>query len=461
MSSTTGAEPGGHLIARFSSRLHVVLDGLGHTPAWSMTADEQRTVLVELTRAQARIGELRLRVLAAGNSADIAAQSGASSTAAWLAHATTGMGSVARAEVRLAAQLDTTCAATREALAAGRVSLGQAGVIVKAVNGLPAEAGAGVREVAEKHLIGLAADHDEKALTVLGRRVFEVVDPAAADAQEGRRLAAEETAAARSCYLHLFDNGNGTHTGRFKIPSLHAVMLRKILHAFLAPRHASATRAGATRAARRTGPHPSPGSQSARAQEDAEADTGTGPGEAEAGATRVSRPEQLGQGFCDLLERFPAQRLPRAGGVSASVVVLLDYEKLLSGLGSAQLDTGEQVSAGLARRLACEAGIIPVVYRRVLGGRPVVLDMGRRRRFHTASQRIAMGIEQGGCTADSCDRPAGWCDAHHDGLSWAEGAGTSVEHGRLLCPFHHGKAHSPSYRTERLPDGRVSFHRRT
>jgi hypothetical protein len=54
-------------------------------------------------------------------------------------------------------------------------------------------------------------------------------------------------------------------------------------------------------------------------------------------------------------------------------VVLLDYDRLLSGLGSAHLDTGEAISAACARLLASEAGVIPAVYRHVLGGPSVVL----------------------------------------------------------------------------------------
>jgi hypothetical protein len=173
-----------------------------------------------------------------------------------------------------------------------------------------------------------------------------------------------------------------------------------------------------------------------------------------------SRPEQLGQAFGELLERMPADRLPRSGGVSATVVVLLDYATLLSGTGAAKLDTGELISASLARRLACQAGVIPTVYQRLLGGRSVVLDMGRRSRFHTEHQRIALDLEQGGCTADGCDRPAGWCQAHHE-IPWQDGGVTSVRNGRLLCPFHHRRAHDQNYDTTHLPDGKVVFHRRT
>jgi hypothetical protein len=148
----------------------------------------------------------------------------------------------------------------------------------------------------------------------------------------------------------------------------------------------------------------------------------------------------MGEALCRLLERLPADRLPRAGGLSATVVVLLDYDKLLTGLGAAQLDTGEAVSAGLARRLLCEAGVVPAVYRRILGGPSVVLDVGRKARFHTEPQRIAMTLRDGGCTAEGCDRPPGWTEAHHDAVSCSDGGATSVDNGRLLCRFHHARA---------------------
>jgi hypothetical protein len=168
----------------------------------------------------------------------------------------------------------------------------------------------------------------------------------------------------------------------------------------------------------------------------------------------------LGAAFCELLERLPADRLPTSGGVSATVVVTLDHDRLLSGLGAAQLDTGHAISAAAARRLACEAGIVPAVYRRVLGGPSVVLDLGRKTRLHTEAQRLALAIRDGGCTAEGCDRPPGWCHAHHD-TPWAAGGTTTVDNGRLLCAHHHHRAHDPRYQTTHLPTGKVAFHRRT
>jgi hypothetical protein len=176
----------------------------------------------------------------------------------------------------------------------------------------------------------------------------------------------------------------------------------------------------------------------------------------------------MGQAFCEFLERFPADRLPKAGadtapkagGVSATVPVLLDYDKLLSGLGAAHLDTGVPISAGEARRLACTAGLIPVAYRRAIDGRSVVLDIGRRRRLHNPPQRIAFTVRDRGCTTVGCDRPAAWCHAHHD-TPWSQGGGTSVADGRLLRGFHHPNAHSPHHHITHRNDGNVEFHRRT
>lgn len=134
---------------------------------------------------------------------------------------------------------------------------------------------------------------------------------------------------------------------------------------------------------------------------------------------------------------YPADRLPDAGGVNATVVATMGLDSLLGGLQAAQLDTGEPISAALARRLACAAGIIPAV----LGTKSEPLDLGRRTRFHTAPQRIALAIDQSGCTA--------------------EGGETTVKNGRLLCPRHHARAHDPTYTMTRLPGSKVTFQRRT
>ena len=117
---------------------------------------------------------------------------------------------------------------------------------------------------------------------------------------------------------------------------------------------------------------------------------------------------------------------------------IMDLDTLMGGLRAASLDTGERISAGEARRLACRAGIVPVV----LGGPSVVLDVGRRRRLHSEPQRIAL------------------CHAHHD-VPWSRGGGTSLDNGRLLCPRHHRLVHDPAFQHSLDKHGKVLFSRRT
>ena len=133
MSSSTGLERQPHPIAGFAARAHAVLDTLTDAPAWSMTRAEQRHALTELARLQARIAELHLRVLAAADRSDVAAETAATSTTAWLAQATRQARAAAHADVLLAQALDGPFSATRDALADGLVDVDQARVIVRAV----------------------------------------------------------------------------------------------------------------------------------------------------------------------------------------------------------------------------------------------------------------------------------------------------------------------------------------
>ncbi len=89
----------------------------------------------------------------------------------------------------------------------------------------------------------------------------------------------------------------------------------------------------------------------------------------------------------------------------------------MSGIGAASLDTGARISAGAARRLACKAGIIAMV----LNGDSIPLDMGREERLFSKHQRIALGVQYGGCAAVNCDRPPAWTEAHHP-HSWPKAA---------------------------------------
>ena len=138
-------------------------------------------------------------------------------------------------------------------------------------------------------------------------------------------------------------------------------------------------------------------------------------------------------------------------------MVTIPLETLMGGLAAGQLDTGQRITAGEARRLACGAGIIPVV----LGGKSQVIDVGRKRRYYTGAARTALEVRDGGCTAEGCQTAPAWCHAHHD-HQWAHGGRTDHDIGRLLCGGHHRKAHDNNYRVEINPEtNKITFHRRT
>jgi hypothetical protein len=117
------------------------------------------------------------------------------------------------------------------------------------------------------------------------------------------------------------------------------------------------------------------------------------------------------------------------------------------------LADGQPISIGQARRLACDAGVIPVV----LGGDGELLDIGRQSRVVPVGLRRALGLRDGGCRFAGCDRPVSWCDAHHI-HHWADGGETSPSNCVLLCAYHHTLAHE-GWRLHGDPHGTIWFER--
>ncbi|WP_370039022.1 DUF222 domain-containing protein [Nocardioides sp.] len=380
--------------------------------------------LVEIAVAEARLGELKHRVLAHASSVRVEEATGAATTATWLARATRTTVRSSRRAVHLATTLET-YQVLREGYAAGRVNTEQAEVIARALDALPVDIPNTVKAAAEQRLVDLAGHHDACDLRVLGDRVRDVVAPAVADAHEAARLEAEERAAARRTMLTMTPDGQGSVHGRFTVPELHAGMLRKQLLALVVHDKPSLTTSPATTAEQGEAGRPEP--------------------------VKAATAVELGAAFCELLERLDGSQVPEMS-TGATVVVTMTLDSLTGGLAAATLDTGDRMAAHTARRLACEAGIVPVV----LGGRREVLDVGRRKRLFTRAQRIALATRDKGCTAVGCHTAAWFCHAHHD-QPWATGGTTDLTNGRLLCPTHHRTAHDPRYETRVLADHQIEF----
>ncbi len=329
-----------HPVTRAVAGVRDQLTSVAAVPLWSMDAAETTAVIGEVQAAEAQLAEVKARLLIHATRTDIAGETAASSTATWHAATTRTTRAAAHRLMRLAEGLEQR-ESTRTALAAGTLQVEQTEAILRALSDLPDDLDGDVVEEAEQQLLTLAADHDAKHLRILGRRILELVSPQTADAHEAKLLEKEERAAQVATRLTVWDDGHGKLHGRFTIDSaLSGSMLKKALFAIASPKHQAAK----------------------------------GPlGE------RRPTPERLGQAFAEYIQRYPTDRLPETGGLNATVVVFTELDTLMGGLKAAHLDTGEAISPGAARRLACEAGIIPAV----LGGDSQVLDLGRKRRFYT------------------------------------------------------------------------------
>jgi Domain of unknown function (DUF222)/HNH endonuclease len=152
--------------------------------------------------------------------------------------------------------------------------------------------------------------------------------------------------------------------------------------------------------------------------------------------------------------RIAASTLHDAAGDSklskgaGTLVVTISHDDLMAGIGPARVDgVGESISASAARRIACNAGILPMV----LGSKSQPLDLGVSERLFSTGQRRAIAERDRGCAAPGCDAPPSWTEVHHI-LWWSRGGPTDYRNGVLLCSFHHHRVHDGVLRVD-IDDG--------
>ncbi|MBK8732615.1 MAG: DUF222 domain-containing protein [Actinomycetales bacterium] len=176
-----------------------------------------------------------------------------------------------------------------------------------------------------------------------------------------------------------------------------------------------------------------------------------------------------GRALTELIEHLDTEKL--TGKVASTVIITMTAEQVMGAAkaaklqqtildatgtlidmapssGAATTDTGQLISASAARRIACNAGILPVV----LGGLGHVLDVGRQERFFTEHQRTALATIYETCAAQDCDRPYAWSELHHED-PWSKGGLTDLDKAIPLCGFHHRKMHDPAYQQDITRNG--------
>jgi hypothetical protein len=147
--------------------------------------------------------------------------------------------------------------------------------------------------------------------------------------------------------------------------------------------------------------------------------------------------------------RLAGAATPEAGGAKPHVSVTIDWQTLRDGLTATVTTPGARLGSGIAihpataRRLACDATLIPAV----LGSAGEPLDIGRATRLVPAGMRRALVLRDCGCRFPGCDRPPQWTDAHHL-TQWAQGGATRMQNLLLLCRHHHTAVHEGGWRLD-------------
>ncbi|TCO55019.1 HNH endonuclease signature motif containing protein [Actinocrispum wychmicini] len=380
-------------------------------PLWQASDSELVDAYSAVVQRRRQLYAEELRLLAEMESRGVATKLGYSNTSALLMH--TARLSRAEARHRLAqaqdlhamttptgSVIEPVLPQTAEALARGEVGSEHVDVIRKTLANLP-HLDAEQRATAEQVMLTRAAEDDPKALTRFGTRVRDIVDP------DGPPPREEQPARpARMLRRHIRRDGTMEFKGHLDLES--AQLFENLLKPFEKPH-------------------------------------------TEGGDTR-GYAERAGDAFADVL-RMAANcpELPTQNGVRTEVAVTISFEELQRALDDVVLSGDRRMSASEARRIACDAHVLPAV----LGGDSKPLDVAVPAYTTPAHIRRGLYLRDKGCSFPSCERPASVCDAHHV-VPWAQGGPTKLDNLASLCPSHHRLIHNSAWTVE-MVDGRPWF----
>jgi hypothetical protein len=403
MAEHTDTPRSGHPIEAFLCSVLDELQGLAAVPTWSMDSETTTRVVRLAARVAAGVAEVEARSIARADALELPAAAQCRDVRRWVQQTTRVTRRTAAAKVRLASSLSD-LEPTRAATARGEIHAEQAQVVADQVARLDDErVSAHDQARAEAFLLHEATGGcDADGLAGLGHAIWERLDPEGADEREARPLEAQGARAATATRLSMCDDGEGLTHGRFSVPTAAAQALRKQLHALAAPKHVRAEQ---------------------------------GPGSYD---WQTPSADRLGRAFVEWIKTYDPARLPRVGGLSATVIAVGDWEILTGKVKAATLDTGARISHTAYLRMACEAGVVPAW----VNASGEVLALGRTHRFHSPAQRVAAIVEQRHCQHPGCHTAGYLCHLHHV-TAWSQGGSTDLRNTRLLCPFHHSRAHDP------------------
>ncbi len=369
------------------AQVHDLLGSIATSEFSGLSGAQQREAATSLSRLEARVTAYKLAAVSAVEQSGEARRQGSTSTASMLSNDFGGDHRGTCGTVRKAKKIKKT-PQSHQAMAQGKLTAKQAKIIEKALDLLPADVGAAQREACETQLVDDAPRMDIRRFQRQADRVVagliaeqrDDTDDEALDEVENEIVEDRETKAWNTAEFWMAPPVGGTVKGGFTIPEAQAAHLRVALEALCAPQVEITAPGEATRA---TG--------------DVLLDE------------RPSYSRRQGWAFTHLCELLPLDRLPETNNTGPILTINIDHQALVNELKVAALSTGETLSAGQARRMACEHRLLPAVF----GGDSLPLDLGRDRRLFTSHQRRALELRDKGCVFPGCDRPPGWCVVHH------------------------------------------------
>ena len=411
--------------------VNAALDELAGAALWSLPAADAARLVVEVEKVSRRVTSAQMTVLAQANSVAVRTLTGARTTPLWLRAAADVPVWAGKNRLGLHQQLAGRPLAAA-ALAAGEVSVEAATAVCAALDGLPAAVPAVQVGSVEQLLVDVAVADGAAAVAKWATRITQQWAPDLLDQREA--------AARDGRFLSLTTARDGTVglSGRFDQEG--GALLTAVLGALAAP---------------------------------APAVDGI-PDSRDAGARWADALLQLCQ--------HATPDLPLVRGERPNVLLTISLETLRDGLtgldppagtgagrggtggggvfaglppapgrtgGAGLLAGGVAISPETARKILCDANIIPVV----CAGDSEVLDVGRATRTIPVGIRRALVVRDQGCVFPGCDRPPSWTDAHHL-VYWSDGGPTCLTNLCLLCRHHHEVIHHDGWQIvihHRLP----------
>lgn len=377
-------------------------------PVWPLSDQDLVTALDEVHRLEQVLAATKLHLIREAETRGLPAAAHCTSTAVWLRQRLHICAPTGHRLAQLARELHQH-PAVDAALSAGEVNTEQAQVITTHLGQLPEELDAELTDVVEKIMIGWAGrdGFDPKALRQMAPRLLHHVAPELADRADEEALRRQERHAEKTKAFNLSNTGDGRYRVTGWLPAEAAAIVTAALDPLCKPLP-------------------------------------------EDNRTPTQRRADALVEVCKLT--LTTTHPPERGGQHTQLAVTAPFDLLRGALGVGQLDSGDRLSADQVRRLACDARILPVV----LGGTGQVLDAGRSCRLFTGPLRRAIIIRDGGCAFPGCDRPPGWCEAHHI-VPWTDGGPTSLDNGVMLCGYHHRLIHHDDWTVRIAADGLPEF----